>query len=108
MRVLVLSSVFPNSVQPQFGIFVRERMARVAQHCEILVVAPVAWFPFNKLLRGVRGASIPRFEFQDKVPVYHPRFISVPGVLKCLDGAFYFLSVLPLIWRLRRQFRFDL
>ena len=26
MRVLVLSSVFPNATQPAFGVFIRERM----------------------------------------------------------------------------------
>jgi glycosyltransferase involved in cell wall biosynthesis len=108
MRILVLSSVFPNPAQPQFGVFVRERMARVAAQCEIVIVAPVPWFPFNRLFRGLRTGDIPFFEVQDGMSVHHPRFLSVPGVLKCLDGFFYFLSVLPLVWRLRRRFHFDL
>ena len=41
MRVLVLSSVFPNCRQPNLGVFIRERMRRVAEHCEVRVVAPV-------------------------------------------------------------------
>jgi teichuronic acid biosynthesis glycosyltransferase TuaC len=41
------------------------------------------------------------------VRVLHPRFLSVPAVLKCLDGLFLFLGALPAVWRLRRSFRFD-
>src|SRR5258706_2487360 len=103
MRILGLSSVFPNSLEPEFGIFVRERMARVAKHCEIGVVAPVAWFPFNRLLRGRDTAMIPAYELQDNLPVYHPKFVSIPGILKCRDWLFYFLSILPLIWRIRQN-----
>jgi glycosyltransferase involved in cell wall biosynthesis len=44
----------------------------------------------------------------DDIPVYHPRFFSVPGTFKFLDGVFYFLSVMPLVRRLRREFKFEL
>lgn len=108
MRVLVLSSVFPNARQPSFGVFIHERMRRVAQCCEVAVVAPFPWFPLNHLFRGRERSDLPAFERQQGVPVHHPRFFSLPGVLKCLDGLFYFLSVLPLVRRIRRHFRFDL
>jgi len=108
MRILVLSSVFPNSRDPLFGVFVKERIARVAQHCKVIVVAPVAWFPFGALIRGTDRQGVPRSEFIDNLHVYHPRFFSVPGIFKSLDGLFYFLSVLPLLRRLHQEFRFDL
>ena len=41
MRVLVLSSVFPNPRQPNLGVFIRERVRRVARSSEVQVVAPV-------------------------------------------------------------------
>lgn len=105
--MLVLSSVFPNAAQPTFGVFVRARAAEVARHSEVAVMAPVAWFPFNRLFRGCERTDIPRFERQDGLPVHHPRFFSVPGVLKFLDGLFYFLSLVPAVRRLRREFPFD-
>jgi len=108
MRVLVLSSVFPNSHDPLFGVFVKERIARVAQHCNVIVVAPVAWFPFSALIRGTRRHSVPRSEVIDNLQIYHPRFFSVPGFFKSLDGVFYFISVLPLLRRLHGEFHFDL
>jgi glycosyltransferase involved in cell wall biosynthesis len=108
MLVLVLSSVFPNSRDPLFGVFVKERIARVGQLCKVIVVAPVAWFPFSAQIRGTHRHSVPRSESLDNLQVYHPRFFSVPGIFKSLDGFFYFLSVLPFLCRLRREFPFDL
>jgi glycosyltransferase involved in cell wall biosynthesis len=107
MRILVLSSVFPNAAQPTFGVFVRARVERMARRSDVLVVAPVAWFPLNRLLRGRARSEAPARERQGVLTVQHPRFFSVPGLLKCLDGLFYFLCVLPHVWRLRRSFQFD-
>lgn len=107
MRVLVLSSVFPNRQQPTLGVFIRERMRRVAESCELVVVAPVPWFPFNRAIRGVRWAGVPSREVQDGIEVLHPRVFSVPGILKCLDGVFYAISLAAYIRRLRRRFAFD-
>lgn len=107
MRVLVLSSVFPNAKQAGFGIFVRERVARMAQRCEVVVVAPVPWFPLNRVFRGPSRSGISRCETQGSLTVYHPKAFSIPGVMKALDGIFYFLSTVILVARIRRHFRFD-
>ena len=107
MRVLVLSSVYPSSTQPLLGVFVHERVKRLGGRCSVVVVAPVPWFPFNRLFRGAGRAATPAHEVLDGVEVYHPRFLSVPGTLKSLDGVFYFLSLLPVLARLARRFPFD-
>jgi teichuronic acid biosynthesis glycosyltransferase TuaC len=100
MKVLTLSTVFPNAAQPVHGLFVFERIRHAAQHAEVRVVAPVAWFR--------RARSIPRSDTLNNLPIDHPVFFYVPGVLKVLDGLFLFLSVLPLVRRIRRTFDFDL
>ena len=41
-HIVVFSTLFPNTLQPMSGPFVRERMFRVGQHLPITVVAPVA------------------------------------------------------------------
>lgn len=107
MRVLVLSSVFPNSKQPALGVFVRERMKHVAKECDVVVVAPVPWFPFTSFLRP-QWTGISPVEEQDGLRVLHPRFLSVPGVLKWLDGILYAVSLVPFLLRLRKRFPFDL
>ena len=65
MRVLVLSSTFPSSTQPTRGVFVRERIRRLGKRCEVVVVAPVPWFPLNRWIRRER-ATVPAVEHQVK------------------------------------------
>lgn len=108
MRVLVLSSVFPSEARPTYGVFVRERVRHVAASCEVVVVAPIAWWPFNRWIRGRGYVGMPLVERQDRLTVYHPRFLCLPGVGKCSDGMLYFLSLLPFVAWLRRRFPFDL
>jgi teichuronic acid biosynthesis glycosyltransferase TuaC len=106
-RLLVFSTVYPNAVQPHHGVFVRERMRGLPPGTEVCVVAPTPWFPFVSGLRPGFRPIVPREETQDGVRVLHPRFLSFPGFLKCLDGLLLFLGSLPALIRLRRSFRFD-
>jgi glycosyltransferase involved in cell wall biosynthesis len=106
MRVLVLSSTFPSAVEPTRGVFIRERVRRIAGRAEVVVVAPVPWFPLNRLIRGERALA-PLREEQDGLTVHHPRFLSVPRYGKFLDGALYALSLIPFLRRLRRSFDFE-
>lgn len=109
-RVLVLTTLFPSPVQPNAGVFIRERMFRVGNELQIKVVAPQPWFPFQGLLRLVRPSfrpSAPRSEMQDGVEILRPRFFCVPGLLKSLDGIFLALSCYSTLRRLRRRFDFD-
>jgi len=105
-HIVVLSSLFPNSMQPMAGLFVRERMFRVARHLPLTVVAPVAWFPFQGLIRrfrpGFRPAA-PGTEVQQGIAVFHPRFFSIPGAFKSLDGFCMALSCLPRFLVLKRK-----
>lgn len=106
MRVLVMSSTFPSSTEPTRGVFIRERIRRLARRCDVVVVAPVPWFPFNRWIRKER-ALVPRVERQDGLTVYHPRFLSLPRYGKFLDGTLYFLSLIPFLARLRKGFPFE-
>ena len=110
-HIVVLSSLFPNSLQPMAGLFVRERMFRVAEQLPLTVVAPVPWFPFQSLIRRIRPGfrpGAPGTEIQKGITVFHPRFFSVPGVFKSLDGLLMALGCLPRMWRLKRQHRLDI
>jgi teichuronic acid biosynthesis glycosyltransferase TuaC len=89
LNVLVFSSLFPNANTPHAGAFIRERLFRVGKHVPIVVVAPVAWSPFDWLIRLFRSSFRPQaqaFEVMDGVEVYRPRVFSVPGILKQFDG----------------------
>ncbi len=108
MKLLVITSVFPNNKQPALGIFVRERMFKVARHCEIKVVAPVPWFPFAGCLKKNYRPRVEYLEIQDSIEVYHPRFFSIPYFFKFIDGLFFFLSSMVTILKLKKHFKFDI
>jgi glycosyltransferase involved in cell wall biosynthesis len=110
-RLLVYTSVFPNAGQPNLGVFVRERMFRVGAHLPLVVVAPVPWFPLQGLLRLWKPhfrPPAPRRELQDGFEVHHPRFLSLPGVLKRWDGLSMAVSSWLLARRLKTRPGFDL
>ena len=105
-RLVVFSSLFPNSAQPQAGLFIRERMFRVGRHLPLTVVSPRPWFPGQALLRRLRPGYRPlpaRQERQDGIAVHFPRFPALPGLFRQFDGIMMALACLPLLWRLKRQ-----
>lgn len=105
-ELVVFSSLFPSGVRPGAGLFIRERMFRVAQHRPLVVVSPQPWFPGQSLIRMLRPGyrlQAPALEVQQGIPVYHPRFLSVPGVLRQLDGWSMALASFWLLRRLKRQ-----
>jgi len=106
MRVLVLSATFPSSAEPTRGVFIFERIRRLAERCEVVVVAPVPWFPFNRWIRRAQS-TLPATETVGGLTVHHPRVLSIPRYGKFLDGALYALGVWPFAARLRRRFPFD-
>jgi len=85
-------------------------MFKVGQYCPIVVVSPVPCFPLQHLLRRFKPGfrpQPPRYEKQQGMDVYFPRFFSIPGLLKNLDGYFMALSALPTLLKLKKQFAFN-
>lgn len=106
-KLLVFSSLFPSQKRPNAGVFIRERMFRVAQRIPVIVVSPVPWFPFQGILRYWRPHFRPQpksYEEQEDVQVYFPRFLSFPGLFKSCDGFFMALGSLSTLIKLRKQF----
>lgn len=109
-HVVVFSSLFPSSVQPGAGLFVRERLFRVGRHLPLSVVAPTPWFPLQRWLShfkpGFRPGA-PRAETQQRHEVWFPRFFSVPGFFKRWDGLFMALAAWPRLKALKQAGRLD-
>ena len=82
-HVVTFTNLFPSSVMPTHGLFVRERMRRVAAAGGFRwsVVAPVpevVWPVRHGVYR--QWAQVPDKEVLDGVEVYHPRFRHWPGL----------------------------
>jgi len=86
MHIITFSNLFPSSVMPTHGIFVYERMRRVAiaSGCRWSVVAPVpaVMWPLRNLGGGQykKWSQVPLRETWQGVDVYHPRFRHLPGM----------------------------
>ncbi len=110
MRILVFTSLFPNSKRPDFGIFILQRILHLAQRPGVFVqvVAPVPYFPsWITSSRWEKYGLLPREEKIENLSVHHPRYPLLPGLLMPLHGFLMFVGSLLLVRRLHRQFRFD-
>jgi glycosyltransferase involved in cell wall biosynthesis len=106
-KLLIFASLFPSEKRPTAGVFIRERLFRVAEQIPIVVVSPIPWFPFQGIIRLWKPHFRPqpeRHEVQNGVQVYFPRFLSVPGVFKSWDGFFMALGSLPTLIKLKKDF----
>ncbi|MFP5410823.1 MAG: glycosyltransferase [Gammaproteobacteria bacterium] len=104
--LVVFSSLFPSTVRPGAGLFIRERMFRVAQHRPLAVVSPQPWFPGQGLIRRFRPGyrpPAPALEIQQGIRVYHPRYLAVPGLFRRFDGRAMALASFFLLRRLQAQ-----
>lgn len=110
-RIVVFSTLFPSPAQPNAGIFIRERMFRVGEKIPIVVVAPTPWFPFQGALRRWRPhfrPETPVYEKKMGIEVFRPRFFSIPGFFKFLDGFFMAFGSLRTMRKLKATFKFNL
>jgi len=102
----VFSALFPSAARPGAGLFIRERMFRVARQRPLAVVSPQPWFPGQSLIRLLRPGyrpQAPALEIQQGIRVYHPRYLSVPGLLRQFDGWSMALASVGLMRKLKRQ-----
>ncbi|WKJ91520.1 glycosyltransferase [Methylomonas montana] len=110
-RLIVFSSLYPSRVRPNAGVFIRERMSKVARHCPLVVISPVPWFPLQGLIQWFKPDYRPqpdKYEDQDGISVYFPRFLSIPGMGRSWDGFFMALGSLAICYRLKKRFAFNL
>lgn len=84
VRLLVFTSLYPNSEQPRHGIFVEQRLRHLTATGRVsaTVVAPVPWFPFRSRGFGAYAvfARVPAREERHGIQILHPRYPVIPKV----------------------------
>jgi len=109
MKILSLTSLFPNNVNPVFCVFIKERVRYLAKLHDLRVVAPVPYFPKIHLHRRWHEYSLVKsHEYIAGMKIYHPRYLITPRVGMAFYGLLYFLSILHFMRRLNREYPFDL
>jgi teichuronic acid biosynthesis glycosyltransferase TuaC len=110
LRVLTLSTLFPDAARPQFGPFVERQTIELAAlaDVEVRVVAPVGIPPLGRLFSRYRElAALPAREVWKGLTVYRPRFAHIPGVGGRFDSALLARALVPLLREIRAGFAFD-
>jgi glycosyltransferase involved in cell wall biosynthesis len=111
MKILVFTSLFPNHLNPDSAVFIKNRMFHFAKldGCEIRVVAPVPYCPpFKVFGYWYEFSQIKSHEIMQGMHVYHPRYLLIPKISMQIHGLSIFLSTIGLIKEIQREFPFDL
>ena len=111
LRVLTLSSLFPDATRPTFGGFVARQTLGLAAHPDVSlqVVAPLGLPPWPLSLHPRYAAlnALPLSETWQGVTVHRPRFPIIPAIGGRFSPRLMTRALLPLLRRIRRDFAFD-
>ncbi len=111
LRVLTLSTLFPDATRPTFGVFVERQTLELAARAdvELQVVAPlgVPPGPMKRHPRYRDKAGVPRFEQWKGLAVHRPRFPVIPFVGGRYSPAWLAWALRPLLRQIRTSFPFD-
>src|SRR5262249_33054154 len=106
VQILTFTTLYPNVLQPQHGIFVETRLRELVgqEGVGARVIAPCPWFPSGSARFGRYAifARIPGQETRHGLHVDHPRYAVFPKIGTIVAPVGLFAATLPL---LRRQIR---
>ncbi|HEV3447060.1 MAG TPA: glycosyltransferase, partial [Gemmataceae bacterium] len=108
MRILMLTNLYPNALQPIRANHQRQQIRLVARRHEVSIIAPVAWT--DELAARAKGRRLPpgRRTILDGMAVQHPRYWFPPKVGRGFYGRFLYWSVRRAFQRSLREFRPEL
>ena len=111
LRVLTLSTLFPDATRPTFGVFVERQTLALAAQTEVVVevVAPVGLPPWPLSLHPHYRprTSLPRMEEWKGLNVHRPVFPVLPPLGRIWAGKKLAEALLPLLGEIRARFPFD-
>lgn len=99
MRILCVTNLFPNPLQPGKGIFNWRQLRAMSQRASVRVISPVFWTDaLSGLMRGRRFSSHPVWREWEGVEVAYCRYYYTPGICRNWYGTFF-------QWSIQRLFR---
>jgi glycosyltransferase involved in cell wall biosynthesis len=111
LRVLVLSTLFPDASRPNFGLFVERQTLSLAQRDDVAVrvVSPrgLPPWPLDRLPRYAPLTGLPEREQWKGFAVYRPRFLNLPSTGGRFHARAIARALVPLLADIRRDFPFD-
>ncbi|BAK67646.1 putative glycosyltransferase [Sphingobium sp. SYK-6] len=111
LRVLTLSTLFPDATRPNFGVFVERQTCALASRpgVDVTVLAPLGLPPWPVSLHAAYRArrALPAEEQWQGLTVHRPRFPIVPAIGGRWHPALMTRAILPLVRRLHAARPFD-
>jgi teichuronic acid biosynthesis glycosyltransferase TuaC len=105
MRVVVLTRLFPNPVEPLWSPFNQQQFTALSKLCDVEVLGVIPWFPgagaFKRWSAAGRLTAVPATERVNGLTISHPRYLMAPK-LPAASAALYAASLLAAAWRRRR------
>ena len=113
IKVLTFTTLYPNAIQENHGIFVENRLRHLVASGQVdaHVIAPVPWFPlYNHAFRHYANfARVPREETRKGIEVLHPRYPVIPKIGMTLAPFLLYQATKNAVRRLiATSFDFDL
>lgn len=113
LRVLAITRIFPNRVEPLACPFQRRQFVALSEYVDLTVMACIPIFPGARRLaprhRVSRLSDLPERDIIDGLSVIHPRIPYLPRVgprLSAVNGPLYAAGLLP--YRSELKHRFDI
>ncbi|WP_010185326.1 glycosyltransferase [Sphingomonas sp. PAMC 26605] len=111
LRVLTLSTLFPDASRPNFGVFVERQTLGLAAHpdVDLRLVAPIGMppWPLSRHSHYAGLAALPGRETWQGLTTYRPRFTTLPGTAGRFHARALTRRLIPLLTEIRRDFAFD-
>lgn len=108
MRILTYTNLFPNQVDPNFGVFVYQRVRHLVRPgVEVEVVVPVPYVPGVLGRFAPQHAKIPQRDAIGGLTVHYVRYPHIPKFGMRLQARLMEVGTSGFVQRLHRERRFD-
>ncbi len=111
LRVLTLSTLFPNVVQPNLGVFVERQTLGLAalDEIELQVVAPIGLpvWPLSRHPHYQPLGKLDRAETWKGLTLHRPRYLVWPRLGTARTARNLAMALRPVLQRIRQTFPFD-
>jgi glycosyltransferase involved in cell wall biosynthesis len=108
MKILALTSIFPNPFRPHYAPYNRQLFLAMNRQAELRVISPISWIEELTAWRRGDGLLRDRRHAIEGVIVDHPRYLYTPRVMRRWYGRFYCFSVRKAFERALAEFRPDI
>lgn len=104
MKIVIITSYFPNACNPVRAIFIKYLAMQLATYAEVEIISPLPYVPFflAKLANYKCIRGIPRVEQCGDIIVHRPRYLVVPKT-EIFNGIMYALGIFKTLSGIKKK-----